>query len=816
MIAWGLPPGDVEYVLRDAVSLRELRPREVLFVQGSPVTHIYLLKTGTLYQDRITRNQEGPARVSLRREISPGSLVGHYDLLYGQEHSTRIRALEFCKLVAVNATALNRLLYTFPDLRHRIVPEPVIGRLRTVPLFGQLDPAALCLLAEECKHERLADSSSIYGADDWADRLFVIDEGQVRLRWPSGESTWLGNGMSFGFLDQILENPVLDEPVAYGHTAAAAGTTALFSWPRNGFIDLTDIHPEETGHRLRTARERTIQSVTVFSKFPLPQQRRLIGYMSHYHYPIPHFVMQQGELGDSLWVLMPGSQGVLRALDGMQAMQPTRVYGPNYFSELSLRVEHPLDSTVQAEPGSQWLRLHKQDFQVYLKDTDPKLMDALTLSPAAERYLGRTKIRKRYSWLQQGENLVIFQRRHYIVLIRKLAVSLVLLGLLALGYSLLSRIGWTQWSHLAVALVPALLVAGHFVWNILDYLNDYILVTNQRVAHQEKVLFIAERRKAAFLEQIRNVDVVTSFFGRILNYGAINIQTAATAGSIKFDYVPNPHSLRQIMLEQQTHRLQHYQASTKMVIQNLLQERLGLRLDLPIRVVPEGTGGAESGRKGWRGRIKKWLRSLPSTTGEQPDLIVWRKHWFVLIGKIAMPLSLLFFILMLATGQQFLPDSLHRLAAALDLALALVGLITAAWIAWNVEDWRNDTYEVDNKQLADVEKKPLFFAEQRRTALLSEIENIEFRIPSPIHFLFNFGNVSIQTAATEGEFSFDWVPDPRGVSEELRRRIEAYREQQEAARARRRSEELPDWFEMYDRLGMNAQNAAGNGRTPQP
>ena len=158
-------------------------------------------------------------------------------------------------------------------------------------------------------------------------------------------------------------------------------------------------------------------------------------------------------------------------------------------------------------------------------------------------------------------------------------------------------------------------------------------------------------------------------------------------------------------------------------------------------------------------------------------------------------------ILMLVVGQTLLPADIQRYVAPVDMLLALVGLGLLGWLTWNIADWRNDTYEVSDTEIADVEKLPLFFSEQRRTALLGEIENIEVNIPSPLHYLLNFGNVRLQTAATQGEFSFDWVPDPRGVSEEIRRRIEVYRQQQEANRARQRAQELPDWFELYTRLG---------------
>jgi membrane protein YdbS with pleckstrin-like domain len=183
------------------------------------------------------------------------------------------------------------------------------------------------------------------------------------------------------------------------------------------------------------------------------------------------------------------------------------------------------------------------------------------------------------------------------------------------------------------------------------------------------------------------------------------------------------------------------------------------------------------------------------------DRIIWRKHWVILLGRAFAPLTTLLTVLALLIGEQFLPTTLQQFVLPLNILLVLIGLWALGWAAWIVADWRNDTYEIDAKQIADVEKKPLFFSEQRRTALLGEIENIEVTIPSPLHYLFNFGNVRLSTAATQGEFTFDWVPDPRGVSEEIRRRIEVYRYQQENNRARQRAQELPDWFEMYNRLG---------------
>jgi hypothetical protein len=281
----------------------------------------------------------------------------------------------------------------------------------------------------------------------------------------------------------------------------------------------------------------------------------------------------------------------------------------------------------------------------------------------------------------------------------------------------------------------------------------------------------------------------------------MRIQTAASSGSIDFDFVPDPIRVKQTILEQQNLRQQHYQASSKLVIQNLLEERFGLRLRLPQRVIPGGNAPSIHLATTWRERIQDFLDISSHLEIRTDERIIWRKHWAILLGRAFPALATLLVVLALLIGEQLLPASLQQFVLPLNILLVGLGLWAMGWAAWIIADWRNDTYEVDAKQIADVEKKPLFFSEQRRTALLGEIEHIEVSIPSPLHYLLNFGNVRLSTAATQGEFSFDYVPDPRGVSEEIRRRIEIYRYQQENNRARQRAQELPDWFEMYNRLG---------------
>ncbi len=116
-----------------------------------------------------------------------------------------------------------------------------------------------------------------------------------------------------------------------------------------------------------------------------------------------------------------------------------------------------------------------------------------------------------------------------------------------------------------------------------------------------------------------------------------------------------------------------------------------------------------------------------------------------------------------------------------------VGLVALATGLWIFTDWRNDTYELTDTMIVDISKLPLFFAENRRQAQISEIQDIQFEMPTPIHYILNFGDVKISTAASDGIFTFDRVPEPGNVVDEIRRRIEKWRFADESNRAAKRA-----------------------------
>lgn len=89
-----------------------------------------------------------------------------------------------------------------------------------------------------------------------------------------------------------------------------------------------------------------------------------------------------------------------------------------------------------------------------------------------------------------------------------------------------------------------------FFSQFMDYYLDISIVTNDRILDiEQKGLF---GRSIAELDMTRIQDVHSEIKGIIptlLNYGSVEIQTAASEKNFHFEQVPRPHLVRQRMLE---------------------------------------------------------------------------------------------------------------------------------------------------------------------------------------------------------------------------------------------------------------------------
>jgi uncharacterized membrane protein YdbT with pleckstrin-like domain len=336
----------------------------------------------------------------------------------------------------------------------------------------------------------------------------------------------------------------------------------------------------------------------------------------------------------------------------------------------------------------------------------------------------------------------------------------------------------------------ALLLAGILTsFFFVDWRNDALLLTDQRLIHVEKVILIFLSQRETSLDRIQNVrSSVRGFVARILGYGEIEVETAARgAGTdIVFGPIRHPQGFSQeIMGQVQSIREANSAEMMKETLRRRLHELDPERYPLPESMEPaaEKTASLEPRQRGFH--------ILPRNPRVEPDRITWCKHWFFMIGRLLWP-SLMLCVLIVAAF--FLPG---------------LGIGRSIWIVWGVcvgallltlviqyQLWLGDVYVLTEERLLDITRTPFgLFGETRRTADLDRIQNITFEKPGLLANLLNFGNLRIQTAGQE-DFTFDRVPRPESVQREIYRRQELGRVRAE----QRRREEIAETLTMLREL----------------
>ncbi|MCY3993245.1 MAG: cyclic nucleotide-binding domain-containing protein [Caldilineaceae bacterium] len=804
----GLPLEEIIDLLQANSLVIEFSPGDELTRQDDAAEYLFFILSGSV---RVTHRSTAPAGAedTLARVAIAGDILGRYELTFSLTYISTATAENAVSALCIERSTVERLLYRYPTAHQQTAYQAMVNRLRTMPLLADVDMVIIGFLADEIRSRMVQAGTVLYTQNQVPSTLYLIGQGQVELYHPrrTDNRLLLGTGGSFGFPGSVgvTNNAAPDK---YGHWAEAKTETTVYELPWRTIRQVGRRFPQAIDPEIQLLPAKTISAVSIFAGLTPREQIQLAGFCSFHRIPQYHPIMQQGDSADSMWILMENSRAVLSALDEEnRALPRAPVRGIVTFNETALLAPTPVELTVESEPGSLWLRLHRQDYQRFGQICGPETVDKVAARLPDQADDASHEQRQDYPWLRKDELLVNLHLRHWLALLgQSKAPAIAVLASAGLIW-LLTFLGFPLWVGLTIG---TLFVVLSLIWGFLNYLNDYFIVTNRRVIQQEKVIFFSEHRQEALLEQIQRVDVATTFWGNLFNFGTLSVYTAGTTGSIDFDFVANPDSLRTAIFHHRSLSQQRSSAENKLDIQNALENRLGLSIDLPSRVhtdpAPSTPNDISEGPGLWQ-KLRRIVSLDRSLDWESTERIVWHKHWWVLLVQVALPgLLLLFELLFLAGGFSSVPV-LQQLQSGLDaqtllLSGGLVTLATLGWVLWAVTDWWNDTYTVTEDRIIDIEKLPLFLSEQRREAQLSDIQDIRLEMNSPLKVMLNFGNIIVQTAAGEGAFTFDHVPNPRIVKEEITRRMIAWRREDERRKAHDRSRDLPDWFEMYNRLEM--------------
>ncbi|MDQ2996762.1 MAG: PH domain-containing protein, partial [Chloroflexota bacterium] len=311
----------------------------------------------------------------------------------------------------------------------------------------------------------------------------------------------------------------------------------------------------------------------------------------------------------------------------------------------------------------------------------------------------------------------------------------------------------------------------------IDWSNDFLILTPTRVIFEDTELLVRQIQQEIVIENIQQVNVrADSYVAYLLGYFrnwsqqimrrlgfrsrpvgtpqavyAKIIIGSYSPQTLIFEYADHPYEMQgKIQGLVNNLRKQQDVETLRRLIENQVYENKPPKSATPQ---VEVDASEASGLLGW------FRHPNPEIKKEgEFDVLTWRPVKLFLLQAIAPP----FFSFLLPALALWFLVRLGVLVPEFALLLVfLIAIVTLIWGFWIREEHENDKFILNIREIVDVDKKP-FGPESSRRAPLSAIQNIEFDV-SFIEGLLGYGDVIITTAGGAGKFTFEHVPDPRGI-----------------------------------------------------
>lgn len=280
-----------------------------------------------------------------------------------------------------------------------------------------------------------------------------------------------------------------------------------------------------------------LRKVPLFSSLPEEALQELARLVKRRSFSAGGLILRQGEPASALFVINSGLVELHHTdhRGGRHGIASLAV--GDSFGESSFLAGEPFHATAIAVSPVELLVLEKQDFD-RLRERNHQLERLLRLSRRA-----KSGIRKRrFPGQERGEVVLSLQRQHWYGLMTALAGPL---GILIWGGLFLAILS-SNWPIILPAGIPPLsLAAAWAIWGLLRWRNDYFILTDRRIIHLVRVLFVYQRRWEAPLERIESATVAHS-----LGSGDLTIEMEGGVAGRTFRALPEAELARQLIFAQ--------------------------------------------------------------------------------------------------------------------------------------------------------------------------------------------------------------------------------------------------------------------------
>ena len=455
-------------------------------------------------------------------------------------------------------------------------------------------------------------------------------------------------------------------------------------------------------------------------------------------------------------------------------INPRGHFGDNELHRDGMRKE-----TATALESTTLLAVNKRGF-IAILSAYPSIRTRLSALKLSANILQKND----FPWVGSEEIIRFIDRKHVNVLYGKLLLPALFLVLMGIGGILLNL-------NLGIFMIITGLIAVVWgIWLWLDWRNDFYLVTSDRAAWVEKVIWLHDQRREVPLQSILSVNISTNQVQRLFGYGDVIIRTYT--GNIPMRNTSHPEVLLDLISEEQEIAKERARQTDKTNINQAIRSRLGLSgetgpmdeeedfTDLTMEGGPQLTETITP--------LQEFL-NLFRARYELNGVITYRKHIFILF-KNSWWLWLLFVILLVS----FFARLVHLIPIPSISLLGVLLVVNVLALAYAFADWANDRFQITDKQVIDLDRKP-FGRETKRSALLENILSLDYRRENIIQRIFDYGTVAINVG--DVQLDFEHVAQPISVQNEVFERYNAAVKDNELAESRRRRNDMVEFLAAY-------------------
>lgn len=531
-----------------------------------------------------------------------------------------------------------------------------------------------------------------------------------------------------------------------------------------------------------------LEKMELFSGFTRDEMVQIAGQFSERLLQPNEVLVRKLDAEGNFYIVIEGSI-TIRNGGELDPSKRVRVGKGNFFEEETLLFGKPDSALLEASEASNLLFLDTESYPKLLSEY-PKIKSNLARTPETRDLVRRQK----FDWVSTDEVIYYLARKHEILFVISLIGPLLLfLIALALIFGLssleIAQNFWTATVICSSSIAFAALLWG--LWNWIDWGNDFYIVTNQRVVWVEKVIWLYESRDEAPLNTILSVNVTTSLLGRIFNFGNVVVRTFT--GEIIFRNMRGYDRMVSVIDEYR----QRIQRQSEKVEKREIDKAIRVQLGLLEVETPQTHPTIQTTQTKKPGFLNRYFENFFTMRFEKDNVITFRKYWPTLLGKVWGPTLLL--LIVITAGVVLLNDI--RLGgiqqpwlSILFLLIFLLFIFSILWWIYQYADWRNDIYQVSDKYIFDIERKPLG-TEVKKSAPLESILSLEHERVGLLGYLLNYGKVIINVGETR--FFFNNVHEPARVQQDIFTRIHALKRQKEIAEAARDRKNLINVLGLY-------------------